>query len=490
VHLPIDRRLPDSLGLTPGAPSEEDLRAGVLPDERWSEHVVAELAPDLLVLVDPMLRAVWTSGAVSHMLGIPRGEMLGSSVSDHVHPDDLAMALGALNEVQRSDGYHVATRLRVRRWDGSYLDTRVTATTVTDDAGIWMVLALRPVEDEVAVERRRAQLKALAQSVYVECAAVHWYELGDRVEAVLVALAGVLDAQTVELAEQRDGALWRVAGLARSDRRRFPNAEITLVADPAQLRMAPCVVSTVGEMPASDGDELGLPGSASEIVGDGSAPGDGVMVVELWLDREGAVRFTFDGYTDTWDDANADIVALMCSTLLATMQRCEQESELNARATRDPLTRLLNRSALRQHLAEKLASSDPEGPQVVLYADLNHFKEANDRFGHRVGDELLCRVADVLSAVVRPQDLVGRMGGDEFVVVFDGPDADVDELVERVRTKVDAALSDASGVSLAAGAVAAEPGEVLDDLLDRADKAMYLDKARRDRGDRSPSAIV
>ena len=45
--------------------AEEDLRAGVLPDERWSEHVVAELAPDLLVLVDPMLRAVWTSSAVS-----------------------------------------------------------------------------------------------------------------------------------------------------------------------------------------------------------------------------------------------------------------------------------------------------------------------------------------------------------------------------------------------------------------------------------------
>lgn len=473
MDLPIERRLPDALGLAPGAPSDADLRSGALPDERWSEHVVAELSPDLLVLVDPMLRAVWTSGAVSRLLGIPRGEMLGSSVSDHVHPDDLAMAIGALNEVQRSDGYHVATRLRVRRSDGSYLDTRVTATTVTDDTGIWMVLALRPVEDEVAVERRRAQLKALAQSVYVECAAVHWYELGDRVDAVLVALAGVLDAQTVELAEQRDDGLWRVAGWAREDRRHCRGGRMDLVAELERVRMAPCVVTTVDTHPACDCE--GCDSCSAAFV----ETVDGVMVVEIWLDREGVVRFAFDGYTDTWDDANADIVALMCSTLLATMQRCEQESELNARATRDPLTGLLNRAALHQLLAEKLAVPDAERPHVVLYADLNGFKQTNDRFGHRVGDDVLRRTADSLSASVRPQDLVARLGGDEFVVVFDAPEADAAELVDRVRTKVDAAVADTPGVSVAVGATAVDPDDALDDVLERADRAMYADKGGR-----------
>ena len=57
------------------------------------------------------------------------------------------------------------------------------------------------------------------------------------------------------------------------------------------------------------------------------------MVVELWLDVDGVVRLLFDEYTGRWDDANADIIALMCSTMLATMRRCEQESELNVRAT-------------------------------------------------------------------------------------------------------------------------------------------------------------
>ena len=412
-HLPSDRRLPDSLRLPGGAPELAALREGELPDDDWSARAATELSPDLLVLVDPLMRAVWTNGAVERMLGIPRGEMLGMVVSEYVHPDDLVVALGAINEVQRADGYHVATRIRVLRWDGSYLDTRVTATTITDDDGVWMVLALRPVEDEVAVERRRAQLKALAQNVYVECAAMHWYELGDRVAGMLGALAGVVGSMTVELLEPDGAGFTRVAGRA----------------------------------------------------------------------RDGIVRLDFDGYTETWDDANADIIALMCSTMLATMRRCEQESELNTRATRDPLTRLLNRDALRQRLGEVLGAARPERPPVVLFADLNNFKQMNDRFGHREGDAVLCRVADALSSKVRADDFAARIGGDEFVVVLGEGDAELPVLVERIRTAVDAALLDWPEVTVAVGAICVGPDDTLDDVLELADRAMYADKARLRAGD-------
>lgn len=63
-------------------------------------------------MIDPLLRAVWTNAAVERLLGLQHGEMLGDPVSDHVHPDDLMVAVGALNESQRNDGYHVATRIR------------------------------------------------------------------------------------------------------------------------------------------------------------------------------------------------------------------------------------------------------------------------------------------------------------------------------------------------------------------------------------------
>lgn len=474
-HLPPQRRLPSSVGLPSGAPSADVLASGSMPDDDWCERVAMELSPDLLVVVDPLLRAVWTNGAVERLLGIPRGEMLGTSVADHVHPDDLAVALGALNESQRSDGYHMATRIRVRRWDGTYLDTRVTATTTTAGEDVWMVLALRLVEDEVAIERRRAQLKALAQSVYVECAGMRWFELGDRVEGMLAALAGVVGARSVEMAELegRDlvvAASW--TGRGRRPRRRSP---FDLVADAERLRLVPCVVTMATDYPIEVENRAGDRSDA-----DASSSGDGTtMLVELWLDGDdGAVRLAFDGYAETWDDANADIVALMCSTMLATMRRCEQESEVNTRATRDPLTRLLNRDALHHRLADILAVSRPAERPVVLFVDLDNFKQTNDQYGHRVGDEVLCKVADAISSQVRSDDVAARIGGDEFVVVFQPAGVTTDELADRIRSTVDGVLAPWPHMSVSVGAIRVRPGETSEAALDRADREMYADKQR------------
>ncbi len=469
VPIRDERRLPEESCLPAGRPDIDRLGTGELPDDQWCALVAAELSPDLLVVIDPLLRAVWTNAAVERLLGLQRGEMLGDPVSDHVHPDDLMVAVGALNESQRNDGYHVATRIRVRRRDGSYIDTRVTATTITDESGTWMVLALRPVEDEVAIERRRAQLKALAQSVYVECAAVHWYELGDKIPAILGALAGVVGAHRVEVVEPRDGSFERVAGWSARGSTSCGSGRVQLLADPERLRAAPCVVTTVEPGGTGDRPDCGC--------GVDVEPTHR-MVVELWLDVDGVVRLLFDEYTETWDDANADIIALMCSTMLATMRRCEQESELNIRATRDPLTRLLNRTALHQRLGEMLAGMDPARPPIVLFADLNRFKQLNDRFGHREGDAVLCRVADAISSQVRSDDVAARMGGDEFVIVVAGDDVPVATMVSRVRASIDAALVDWPDVGVAVGAIVAEVGESPEDLLDRADRAMYDDKAR------------
>lgn len=465
--LPADRQLPDRLLLPDGAPGLARLGDGELPDHSWCERVATEFCPDLLIVVDPLLRAVWASGAVERILGIPRGELLGTSVSDHVHPEDLMVAVGALNETQRSDGYHVATRIRVRRWDGSFLDTRVTATTISGEGGVWLVLSLRPVEDEVAIERRRAQLKALAQNVYVECAGMRWFEMPNRIQGMLGALAGVVGARTVELSSAR-GSAFHLEAMWTADARvaltSTRDGGLTPVADLAQLRMAPCVVSSVDGHPAGPGVDPTV--------------GPEAMAVEIWLDGDGGVvRLVFGGYTETWDDANSDIIALTCSTMLATMHRCDRERDLNNRATRDPLTRLMNRSALLQRLDEMLVTGSDGQRPVVLFADLNHFKALNDRFGHREGDMVLCRVADAISSQVRADDVAARIGGDEFVVVFRIADVAVDRLAERIRAEVDAALGEWPDVSVAVGAIEVDAGDTAEDVLDRADRAMYADKA-------------
>jgi diguanylate cyclase (GGDEF)-like protein/PAS domain S-box-containing protein len=100
-----------------------------------------------------------------------------------------------------------------------------------------------------------------------------------------------------------------------------------------------------------------------------------------------------------------------------TEQRSLAE-ELAARANRDPLTGLMNRYAFLEQFAKALARTERTRERVaILFLDLDHFKDVNDTFGHHVGDELLCQVAERLHASTRGGDTIGRLGGDEFVVL-------------------------------------------------------------------------
>ena len=108
-------------------------------------------------------------------------------------------------------------------------------------------------------------------------------------------------------------------------------------------------------------------------------------------------------------------------------------------AHHDPLTGLPNRALFNDRLHQALSLAHREGHRLaVLYLDLDGFKPVNDRFGHAVGDELLKEVAQRLQHCVRESDTVGRIGGDEFVVLL--PTLQADEDARRVAEKILAAL--------------------------------------------------
>ncbi|WP_197430024.1 GGDEF domain-containing protein [Stenotrophomonas sp. KCTC 12332] len=105
-------------------------------------------------------------------------------------------------------------------------------------------------------------------------------------------------------------------------------------------------------------------------------------------------------------------------------------------AARDPLTHLLNRRGLSTAL--DACFRRPGTTARLLLVDLDHFKNINDSYGHHVGDEVLCGVADALRASVRKDDLVCRLGGEEFAVICVGADdASVLRLAERVRSSIE-----------------------------------------------------
>ena len=154
----------------------------------------------------------------------------------------------------------------------------------------------------------------------------------------------------------------------------------------------------------------------------------------------------------------------------------EDVTELTRRANHDALTGLPNRSHVFDELNERLAK-DPADVTVV-YCDLDGFKLVNDRFGHAVGDRVLAHIAEVLRGAVRDGDVVGRIGGDEFVFVCSALD---DEALVKVSDRITkglaaAASPDGPEVTVSLGVARGRVTDTSRDVLHRADVAMYAAK--------------
>jgi diguanylate cyclase (GGDEF)-like protein len=167
-------------------------------------------------------------------------------------------------------------------------------------------------------------------------------------------------------------------------------------------------------------------------------------------------------------------------------------SDMQVRLLTDPLTGLQNREAVLRTMEDRIVQrrrNNDARPFAVLFADINHFKAINDRFGHDVGDEVLREVASRMRRGVRTQDLVARYAGDEFVILLDAVEHARDAHV--VRANLEAALREPlhSLHALAQGeaftgatfgmAVFPTDGQDVETLVKRADEDMYRRKVSR-----------
>jgi diguanylate cyclase len=152
----------------------------------------------------------------------------------------------------------------------------------------------------------------------------------------------------------------------------------------------------------------------------------------------------------------------------------------------DPLTELANRRAFKRHLEKAIAQAQKEAtPLSLAFIDLDHFKRLNDRHGHETGDRVLRFVAQLMNKHFAKSGLVGRFGGEEFVVMFPGlaPEA-VRAAVDKCRAVLcDLPLYAAStgdrigAVSFTAGVTMLIAGEGMTELLRRADETLYRGKS-------------
>ncbi len=177
------------------------------------------------------------------------------------------------------------------------------------------------------------------------------------------------------------------------------------------------------------------------------------------------------------------IVVAEVSELFETLTELRQSYVAKSlelhKARRDPVTHLATRPLFLELAAEQIARVEAHADRglSLLFVDLDNFKQVNDHLGHDAGDRVLHRVAGALVRSVRDLDLVGRYGGDEFVICLEGPRSGIEAVTAQVAARM---LSQVAAVGYDIGCSVGwslhERGAAIDDLIDAADRAMLQAK--------------
>ena len=214
-------------------------------------------------------------------------------------------------------------------------------------------------------------------------------------------------------------------------------------------------------------------------------PDGRLLMLVVWPTRFGAqdgLVFWRAANGLAWVEEDIQLASAAAGVIRIILDHEAVSYEMAHQARVDPLTELMNRHAFLAELHRHVTRLDREqAPGTMIVIDLDGLKLANDRFGHRAGDRLLMHVADRLRRLVRPNDLVARVGGDEFAVWLSGVDhmtaaERADMLCKTAPGELQALLpAPAVIVGLSIGIATRQAGsrEAVEEILRRADSAMY-----------------
>src|SRR4051812_38923133 len=237
------------------------------------------------------------------------------------------------------------------------------------------------------------------------------------------------------------------------------------------------------------------------IKSDADAFGTAVVLLERAdLDLDAAVGALHRGVQDFLVEpvTPAELVSRVAAagrTKVLQEELLEQTRRLESLIFEDALTGLANRRYILGQLASQVSGARRHGrPLSIAIVDIDHFKPVNDRYGHQTGDEVLVEVARALAEHIRAEDHLGRLGGEEFLVVLPDTDAGAaDRVIEKLRCEAAKAEVAHAGEPIAVTVsigVATWAGEAPEDLLRRADGALYDAKAAgRDRAQAAPATV-
>ena len=404
-------------------------------------RAVFERAPVAMALAAPDGRFTLVNEAMAEFLGRPADALLGCTVAEVTHPDDVAESTEALRRLLAGEGAEWNAEKRYVRPTGEVRCGAVRALLLYDaDGHARHSLALvRDITDQRQAERRRSALHGVARIMAG----------GDSLSEGLPAL---VEAVVRELDWER-GALWLRA---------------------AQGELSYAAAWPIGSAPPNPPE---LP--AEPVAG---AAGLAIPVVS-GSDVLGLLELVA-GTSERLDGDLAGFAEELGSRMGEFLVRKRAEELVLHQALHDPLTGLPNRVLFFDRLDHAIIRLRREhAPLAVLFIDFDGFKAVNDRFGHAGGDEVLRRAADRVAAALRAEDTVARFGGDELVVLSEqvaggaGAALIADRILAQLATPIElngepVLLTASIGIC-----VAPVEGATREDLLGTADSAMYQAKA-------------
>ncbi len=430
-----------------------------------------DLLLDAVCVVDREGYFLFVSAASEHIFGYTPEEMIGKAVIDFVHPGDREKTLQAVNEILNGEPKPYFENRYVRK-DGKIAHIMWSARWSESER-------IRVAVARDVTERKRAESKQAAVYAISEAASAPgdllalFQRIHEVVDDLLLAtnfIVALYDAENDELSFPYYAHECSVAPAPQTLKSDSLTAQIIRTGQPLLLtpENAAAVLSQLDTVVSPDAlNWLGVPlESASGIIG--------ALVV---LSSADEARFT---------EQDRELLQFVAVQVVAAVERKRMHSRLEYMAQHDQLTDLPNRALFLDRLQKALTRARRGRTRLaVLYLDLDKFKQVNDTHGHTVGDHLLQEVARRLTRCVRESDTIGRIGGDEFIVLLDGIKQPDD--AARVTEKILATLSEPyelTGVTLQiipsiGVAVYPENGEDGNELILYADNAMYQVKRKR-----------